>query len=279
MEKKNLFKRIEQHKIITSIIIFIVIIVIFILCIVVIQLPYAIGKYHSFVIINFHASDLLTFLGSYLGLAGTIFLGLITIWQNKKLREESKAKDINRLYSENERIRLQYVPSFLIQGMSSEEQRDIHSENVAKESLWTLINQTNPYTFQFDNKELKWIDSHWVSIRKCFQILNCGNNTAQDVKIIIKINENEYPCVKTFSIDKNSTIYFRVDFDKSTFTLNENTLLLLRFKDTFQNDYEQIFKMYVKDDNIYIENNSKINIVNRWNLTPSLENLKNELMK
>lgn len=87
----------------------------------------------------------------YLTFIGTITLGSLTLWQNKRIKEESDSKDKRILFLENEKLRLQYLPSFLFQGFTVNELYAIGKQEDNLESY-------ESYLFTIYDEDSKWLD-------------------------------------------------------------------------------------------------------------------------
>jgi hypothetical protein len=70
-----------------------VILGLFIIPMLLIQIPYWLGKIVVLIPTDFEASDILSYFGSFISALGTVALGAVAIWQNEKFKEQEKINE------------------------------------------------------------------------------------------------------------------------------------------------------------------------------------------
>lgn len=198
--------------------------------------------------------DWLSFLGSALSLFGTVFLGLLAIWQNDKLRELADKKDKHYRHIENEKTRLENLPLFSINTNSIFEilEKDQSGAFVRPPDNPEkyLVNGRTVMLFTLIDGKI-FVHNGYFGIKAedfsvSLAIVNCGNNAANNIQIIAKYGNSEifYPYTQTLS--KNQVKYFFIDFYQNK---EEKTVeLIITYSDIFQNKYKQLFNI-----NYYID--------------------------
>lgn len=207
--------------------------------------------------------DALGFWGAFLTFLGTAGLGALAIWQNHKIQNLNNEKEEANKFRDNEKIRLQCMPQFMIQSADPDkwmnrhyilptELRDTHTAMVRFKSFI--------FMYREDLKEWAPINLYPVMENgyedRVFSIVNCGNNTAHQVKFYILIGNDRYVCEKAASILKDDEIYFYVSVGRA---IVFDAILCIRYFDSFQNVYEQRFSI--------TDNEGVINIVSYTNAT------------
>lgn len=213
--------------------------------------------------------DLLAFYGSVLTFVGTVSLGVLALWQNFRFKKANDLKDERYVWMENEKIRLQYLPQFLIQTANPEnciDSRYVLSDNFKDTHI--ALNRFKTYGFFIRKDTIEWIpNDKWPVIEKgsedrIFSITNCGNNTAHQVKLSVTIGTKEYTCEKSNSLKKDDEIYFYFGLNNNI-DINDKIILSIRYFDSFQNVYMQKFEIVNGKEFVYIISYSEVELIKR----------------
>lgn len=193
------------------------------------------------------AGDIISYVAGFEAFIGTAILSFLALWQNQQHKQENDNKDKMLLEIENEKIRLSNLPQFLVQTADWRNVVDSSSSISSKPDIVTLdyhkthgffINEFGTYWIPYD--KIPGIDRKELS--KFVAIVNCGNNTAHQVKLSINVFGKTFPDEKVFSVKKDDELYLYIGIDRKI-PFQNDLVLTLRFFDCFQNVYEQEFKM------------------------------------
>jgi hypothetical protein len=123
------------------------------------------------------------------------------------------------------------------------------------------MDRNKSYLFIINGDGYQWLDNTKIPcvpenrVNEVIAIINCGNNTAHQVKAIMQIAEKRYTCDKSYSISKDDQIFLFVSWGDNV-NINSNLSLKLRYFDTFHNVYEQTFEIGELNGTILIKSYS-----------------------
>lgn len=225
------------------------------------------------------AGDLLAYIVAFASAICTGILSTIALWQNFKFKKESNQKDELLLHIESEKIRLAHLPQFLIQSVNEDRCVDTNhqlSPDLSVENV--LLKKFDTYCFNYNQTDPGWQPNNKYPvipkeyIDRLYSIVNCGNNSAHQVKLTIKIGDKLYASEKTTSVPKDKEIFFYFGCSNGT-NLPDDVSLCIRFFDCFQNVYEQRFKIKDTGDFIELITYTDVDLVSR----SSVMNLKKNI--
>lgn len=229
-------------------------------------------KWHSNIFIleaEWSAGDLITYIAGFETFIGTVSLSALALWQNNKFKKLNDEKDMMFLQVENEKIRLSYLPQFLVQTADAEKCVDIRYQLSSElADKYVPLNKFKTYGFFIKKDICEWIPTEKHPIiekgteNRIFSIVNCGNNTAHQVKISICIGDKCYSSEKSSSVQKDDEIFFYFGLNQEV-TVDEKIILIIRFFDCFQNVYEQKFEIINSPDCLYLISYGDIGLVKR----------------
>lgn len=194
------------------------------------------------------AGDIISYIAGFEAFIGTTFLSFLALWQNQNHKMENDLKDKMLLDIENEKIRLSNLPQFLIQSADYNKAIDPNFTIPPTNGDIVALDYIKTHGFFINASGICWIPvgKHPGIERKALTnfnaIINCGNNTAHQVKLIMTIDGVEYKDEKTLSMKKDDEIYLYIGIDNSI-DFKSDMLLTIRYFDCFQNVYEQKFKV------------------------------------
>lgn len=223
----------------------------------------------NFLSAEWSAGDLITYIAGFEACIGTVSLGAFALWQNKKFKESNDNKDKLFLQVENEKIRLSYLPQFLVQTANPEKCIDNRYQLSAQYAdKYVPLNQFNTYGFIIKEDGCEWIPVDKYPIiqkgteNRISSIVNCGNNTAHQVKLSICIGNSCYSCEKSSSVQKDNEIFFYFGLNQKA-SVNHKIFLTIRFFDCFQNVYEQKFEIFNNPDFLYLISYGDVELIKR----------------
>lgn len=229
-------------------------VILVIICIVLFMLGYLSLSY-----VKSKNGDMTTMLAGLWSAGATAILGGIAIWQNMRYKKLADIKDSRYLKIENEKMRLLNLPYFSINTGPVD---DI----LLKDNGGNYIKlPDDPQVAAVDNKKaivvyvsdesivfISGYPGHCAGIKPhehehvaiCYA-KNCGNNTANSVRISAKLNGQfvHYPFIESYAKNEGKGFYFA--FNVSTEAVDIS--LVFTYYDIFRNKYEQTVDVkYVK---------------------------------
>lgn len=227
---------------------------------------YVLGDYgYGFFMTSLSVGDALVFVSSILVFLGTIALGALVLWQNHNFKKKNDEKDKFLLHVENEKIRVQYLPQFLIQSADIENWHDKRGLlPVSLRHNHLLMNRSKSYAYS----KGKWVaDGMYPVVERgkegaVWSIVNCGNNTAHQVKLSLTINGEKRDNEKATSIKKDDEIFVHIGIDPSI-SLGEGAVFSIRYFDSFQNVYLQEYKLIEKDNEVLLLSFTPVTLIKR----------------
>ena len=214
---------------------------------------------------EWNAGDVLSYTAGFASLSGTIILSVLALWQNIKFQEENDKKDQLLIHIENEKIRLSNLPQFLIQTADPSKCIVKDAKLSEKYSNYYLLKQFSTYVFQIRKDNISWQPVDMYSVipkgeeNRVFSIINCGNNTAHQVKLSIDVKGQNYPFERASSVGKDQEIYFYLGIEND-YAVDEDIILNLRFYDCFQNVYAQKFQIVNGKECVYLKTYSDVQL-------------------
>lgn len=261
----KLIEWIKKHPIVVGI----CLVLAFLLPLLVVHILYEVKLGIKWIESNWEAGDLLGYIIGFESALSTVILSVLALWQNIKFKKDSDAKDELFLHIESEKIRLAYLPQFLIQSADAEKCIDTNYQLSPQYSEgYVLLKKFDTYCFMYDKTTPQWQpDEKYPVIEKkhinrMFAIVNCGNNSANQVKLSVKIGDQKYTSEKSTSIQKDSEIFFYFGCSKGS-ELPKDVSLCIRYFDCFQNVYEQEFNIVDRGDYIELGTYTDANLVSR----------------
>lgn len=222
---------------------------------------FEVSESHVLVRTLFDQDEILSYYGSYLSFIGTVLLGAIAIWQNDKFKKESDRKDEFYMFIENEKLRLQYMPSFIAQSTNVDEWKN---SIITGEQKIYIMKQNLTFAFIFNNNQ--WLPSNLEiavpegRISEVVKITNIGNNAAHQVKVYIDKNGTRVMADKAFSIKVDDSVFLFLD-DGDLVKQDDNYKLIFRYFDSFQNIYEQSFDITYKEKYLELSSHGTVSLV------------------
>jgi len=227
---------------------------------------YEVDKSKVIITTIFKPNEVLSYIGSYLSFVGTLSLGGVAYWQNRKIQEESFKKDKIIFNLENEKMRLEYQPSFLAQTAIV---RDWSIQAGIIENMRAYqMDKDKSYIYYVREEDSNWLDMSTHPIvpeeraKEAISIINCGNNTAHQVKFSMKHENSKILSDKSISVTKDEQVFLFISYDKND-KLEKNLVLNIRYFDTFQNVYEQDFMFYEENDEFMFKSYADVNLVKK----------------
>lgn len=223
------------------------------------------------------SGDMLSYIAGFESLLGTGTLSLLALWQNLKFKEENDKKDELLLKIENEKVRLSYLPQFLIETATLDRIIDDNLASAfAEDNTVILLRNMRTYAFLYYPDKKGWNPSDKeVTIEKkllnnSFLIVNCGNNTAHQVRCKIIINGVAWECDRAISVKKDEGIFFYIGMNNLE-KIDMDIELRIQFYDCFQNIYVQEFQMKVEGDVLLIKAATDVQLCERNNSMDFIE--------
>lgn len=214
------------------------------------------------------AGDILSYIAGFEAFIGTTFLSFLALWQNQKHKQENDAKDRQLIEIENEKMRLSNMPQFLIQTCDFTKAIDSNITLDSKYQGYVPLVHTKTHGFFIQDTEFGWAPANKIPVIEqeklsgFISLINCGNNTAHQVKLTMKIGEKTYGDEKVYSVQKDDEIFLYLSINPKT-NLTDDLILQLRFFDCFQNVYEQSFLIKDIDTAMLVLSYADIKIVKR----------------
>lgn len=169
---------------------------------------------------------------------------------------------------ENEKIRLANLPQFLIQTADYKKAVDPNARISASDQDVVVLDYLKTHGFFVNSSGTYWIPYDKIpgiersQLSKLISVVNCGNNTAHQVKLSISINGKEYPDEKALSVKKDDELYLYIGIDNKS-AMQDDLILTLRYFDCFQNVYEQKFLLKNQPGCIYFKSYSDVKLINK----------------
>ncbi|MBR5156311.1 MAG: hypothetical protein IKW59_00910 [Clostridia bacterium] len=214
------------------------------------------------------AGDIISYIAGFEAFIGTVFLSFLALWQNQKHKEETDAKDRKFTELENEKLRLSNMPQFLIQMCNYEDIVDSRFSLPDEYKNYVPLSQVKTHGFFIQGDSAGWAPPDKIPIIDkeklpgFFSIINCGNNTAHQVKLKAIVNGNTYNDEKVHSIKKDDEIYLYLSISNEA-KLTGDLILQLRFFDCFQNVYEQSFLIKEWENTMLVKSFADIKLIEK----------------
>ena len=267
-KKSNKFNdylnKIFEHKALSCIIV----ILLFVLPLIVVHFLFKWKSNIVWIQAEWAAGDVISYIAGFEAFIGTTFLSFLALWQNQQHKQENDNKDKMLLEVENEKIRLSNLPQFLIQTADYQKAIDPNAKITAPNRDIVVLDYLKTHGFFVNSAGTYWIPYDKIpgiernQLNKLISVVNCGNNTAHQVKLSITINGKEYPDGKALSIKKDDELYLYIGIDNGT-SMQDDLILTLRYFDCFQNVYEQKFFLKNEPDCIYFKSYSDVKLISK----------------
>lgn len=267
-KKSNKFNdylnKIFEHKALSCI----VAILLFVLPLIVVHFLFKWKSNIEWIQAEWEAGDVISYIAGFEAFIGTTFLSFLALWQNQQHKQENDNKDKMLLEVENEKIRLSNLPQFLIQTADYQKAVDPNAKISAPNRDIVVLDYLKTHGFFVNSAGTYWIPYDKIpgiernQLNKLISVVNCGNNTAHQVKLSITINGKEYPDEKALSVKKDDELYLYIGIDNGT-SMQDDLILTLRYFDCFQNVYEQKFFLINEPDCIYFKSYSDVKLISK----------------
>ena len=214
------------------------------------------------------AGDLISYIAGFEAFIGTTFLSFLALWQNQRHKQENDVKDKKLIEIENEKIRLSNMPQFLIQTCDYTKAIDTNITLGSNYQGYVPLIHTKTHGFFIQGDNIGWAPADKIPIidqsklTGFISLINCGNNTAHQVKLSMRIGGKTYGDEKVYSAPKDDELFLYLSINSSAI-LNEDLILHLRFFDCFQNVYEQSFRIKDIQDAMLVVSYADIQLVKR----------------
>ena len=217
---------------------------------------------------DWESGDVIAYIAGFEAFIGTTLLSVLALWQNQKHKQENDLRDQKMLQIENEKIRLTNMPQFLIQSCDYTKAVDYRVKLSTDMQDRVALDFKRTHGFIAQGEPFTWIPADKVpaidkaSLPKFISLINCGNNTAHQVKLKMKIGSKEYGDEKVTSVCKDDELFLYLSINPSV-TIDEDMILTIRFFDCFQNVYEQSFLIKDYQGSMIVKTYADINLVHR----------------
>ena len=215
---------------------------------------------------DWSSGDVISYIAGFEAFIGTTLLSILALWQNQKHKQENDIKDQKLLQIENEKIRLTNMPQFLIQSCDYTKVIDQKIRLTAGLEEHVAVDYMKTHCFLVQGKSVEWMPADRVpvidklSLPKFISLMNCGNNTAHQVKLKMIIGEKEYSDEKASSVVKDGELFLYLSINPSV-TFNDDMILVVRFYDCFQNVYEQSFLIKEYNGSMIVKSYADIKLI------------------
>lgn len=217
---------------------------------------------------DWESGDVIAYIAGFEAFIGTTLLSIFALWQNQKHKQENDLKDQKLLQIENEKIRLTNMPQFLIQSCDYTKAVDYRVKLSPSMQDHVALDYKRTHCFMVQGAAIKWMPADKVpvidkaSLPKFISLMNCGNNTAHQVKLKMRIGDKEYGDEKVASVCKDDELFLYLSINPSV-TFDDDLILHVRFFDCFQNVYEQSFLIKDYNGNMIVKTYADINLISR----------------
>lgn len=217
---------------------------------------------------DWESGDVIAYIAGFEAFIGTTLLSIFALWQNQKHKQENDLKDQKLLQIENEKIRLTNMPQFLIQSCDYTKVVNYSVKLSPDMPDHVALDYKRTHCFMVQGTAIKWMPADRVpvidkaSLPKFISLMNCGNNTAHQVKLKMKIGDKEYGDEKVASVCKDDELFLYLSINPSV-TFTDDLILHIRFFDCFQNIYEQSFLIKDYNGNMIVKTYADINLISR----------------
>lgn len=214
------------------------------------------------------AGDVISYIAGFEAFIGTAILSFLALWQNQQHKRESDENDKKLLAVENEKIRLSNLPQFLIETADYHKAVDPSKRIASTDKDIVVLDYAKTHGFFINTSGTYWIPPGKIpgiersALTNFMSIINCGNNTAHQVKLSMTVDGTEYKDEKVFSIKKDDEIYLYIGLD-SNITIQQELVLTIRFFDCFQNVYEQKFHLTNVPECVYLISYSDVELIKK----------------
>ncbi len=194
------------------------------------------------------AGDVISYIAGFEAFIGTTFLSFLALWQNQKHKQENDAKDKKLIEIENEKMRLSNMPQFLIQTCDFTKAIATNVALSQEHQNFVPLVHAKTHAFFIQGDDIGWAPADKITVidktklTGFISLVNCGNNTAHQVKLNMKIGDKTYGDEKVYSVQKDDEMFLYLSINPKT-KISEDLILQLRFFDCFQNVYEQGFRI------------------------------------
>lgn len=266
----NIVNFIFKHKILT----FLIIILLFSLPLIIVHFLFKWHSNISFIQSEWTAGDIISYIAGFEAFLGTTILSFLALWQNQQHKTENDTKDKKIIEIENEKIRLSNMPQFIIQTCDYTKAIDHNiqlSDKLQNEDYVPLL-YTPTHGFFITENMIGWASANkQLAVEKnklsnFISLINCGNNTAHQVKLTMKIGNDKkiYIDEKVTSVKKDNEIFLYLSLNSHS-KINSDLFLQLSFYDCFQNIYEQDFHITNTSEAILVKSYSDIKLTKKSN--------------
>lgn len=260
----NYLNKVIEHKTLSCIIALLM----FVLPLIVVHFLFKWNSNIEWIQAEWDAGDVISYIAGFEAFIGTTFLSFLALWQNQQHKQENDNKDKMLLDVENEKIRLSNLPQFLIQTADYKKAVDPNARISAPGQDVVVLDYLKTHGFFVNSSGTYWIPYDKIpgiersQLNKLISVVNCGNNTAHQVKLSININGKEYPDEKALSVKKDEELYLYIGIDNNA-SMQDDLILTLRYFDCFQNVYEQEFSLKNEPECIYFKSYSDVKLISK----------------
>ena len=253
-----------NHKALTSLLI----ILLFAIPLIIVHFLFKWESNADWIVAEWNAGDVIAYIAGFEAFIGTAFLSFLALWQNQKYKQENDMKDQRLIEIETEKIRLSNMPQFIIQTCNYERVIDPRFSLGGNQEGYVPLNHEKTHGFFIQENEIGFVPANKIPIIKqsklpnFFSIVNCGNNTAHQVKLIFEIEGHEYHDEKVYSVRKDDEMFLYLGVH-SAVKISGELLLKIRFFDSFQNVYEQGFIIVDAGNGLIVRSYADVKLIKR----------------
>ena len=269
-KKKPILNRFIDWVLANKIKLFIIIILLFAVPLIIVHVLFKWKSNFEWIQAEWSAGDLISYIAGFEAFIGTTFLSFLALWQNQRHKQENDAKDRKLIEIENEKIRLSNMPQFLIQTCDYTKAIDPNVSLSQNYKGYVPLTHAKTHGFFIQGDAIGWAPADKIPIidhtklTGFISLINCGNNTAHQVKLSMRIGDKTFGDEKVYSVQKDDELFLYLSINPKA-TLNEELILHLRFFDCFQNIYEQSFRIKDVQIAMLVVSYADIQLVKRSN--------------
>lgn len=124
------------------------------------------------------------------------------------------------------------------------------------------------HCFFAQNNSINWMAADKLPIIEqsrmfnFISLVNCGNNTAHQVKLRMQIGEKEYRDEKVSSVIKDGELFLYISINPMI-KFDDDMILIICFLDCFQNIYEQRFLIKEYNESMIVKTCADIKLISK----------------
>ena len=254
-----------------------IVIALFVIPLIIVHILFKIKTNKYWIYADWSSGDIISYIAGFESFIGTTLVSILALWQNQKHKNENDIKDQKLLQIENEKIRLTNMPQFLIQ--CCDYTKVIEGKFTLSQELQdhVALDYMKTHCFFAQGNLVEWMPADKIpvieksSLSKVISLVNCGNNTAHQVKLKMRIGEKEYGDEKVSSVVKDDEIFLYISINPMV-EFDDDMVLLVHFLDCFQNIYEQSFLIREYNGSMIVKTCSNIKLISKsTSMTISLQ--------